>query len=269
MEPSMPLECQEVDDEVTTLLQESTEPPEPIRVLDSAQDEENEEKVMELDEAKDILLAVRLACLCDLSYYNSSICTDPESVQAEALLLERLGVSEYKIWDHLIDKEIATQALTGVFSAESVKEQFAGSVPFVCFRGTKGADDLMADLMSLLVDDFVTVKNNRIGFTGRGFLSKRSALLDLKLLDWCVEATSTYGGILICGHSLGGVLATLFSAELRYDYPDVFETHHITLVTFGSPRVFDKETALIVNDKGMYMIDSYILYILILLLILQ
>lgn len=39
-------------------------------------------------------------------------------------------------------------------------------------------------------------------------------------------------------------MATLFVAELLMDYPDLFDTFPIYLITFGSPRVFDRDSSI-------------------------
>ena len=49
---------------------------------------------------------------------------------------------------------------------------------------------------------------------------------------------------------LGGAVASVFSAELLLDYPEVFQKQQqrdLVQITFGAPRVFDKLTALKLN----------------------
>jgi hypothetical protein len=75
-------------------------------------------------------------------------------------------------------------------------------------------------------------------------------LRDLQLIEHAIEMTQKYGALILSGHSLGGALATLFSAELRYDYPEHFDVKHLKLFTFGCPRVWDKETALMIDSIG-------------------
>jgi hypothetical protein len=58
------------------------------------------------------------------------------------------------------------------------------------------------------------------------------------LIDFVVERAK--GNLLICGHSLGAAVATLFAVELSVDYPHL----KIHLVTFGGPRVLSKEASL-------------------------
>ncbi len=52
-------------------------------------------------------------------------------------------------------------------------------------------------------------------------------------------------GLIICGHSLGGAVSTLFYAELLHDYPELVEKYKnkIHVVTFGSPRAVDLRLA--------------------------
>lgn len=196
-------------------------------------------------EELDVLLAVRLACLCDLCYWNSNLYEANASKESE--LLRSLHITGFRIWDHVISGEVATQALTGVLM--DLSEQYEGPMPFICFRGTKGVDDVKADLLSLLPADHITRKGTRVGKTGAGFLIKHRALLDLRLLDHCVAQAQQYGGLLLTGHSLGGALATLFTAELHHDHPELFESGRMKLVTFGSPKVFDRDTAQRLSDN--------------------
>lgn len=57
-------------------------------------------------------------------------------------------------------------------------------------------------------------------------------------IDFVTERAK--GNLLICGHSLGAAIATLFAVELSVDYPHL----KIHLVTFGGPRVLSKEASI-------------------------
>eukprot|EP00607_Mallomonas_marina_P000437 CAMPEP_0182437184 /NCGR_PEP_ID=MMETSP1167-20130531/84867_1 /TAXON_ID=2988 /ORGANISM="Mallomonas Sp, Strain CCMP3275" /LENGTH=454 /DNA_ID=CAMNT_0024629999 /DNA_START=102 /DNA_END=1467 /DNA_ORIENTATION=+ len=212
---------------------------------------EEQTKLNDIQYKNDILLAAKLLCICDLSYKNSLL-TDTEDVRnKEQLWIEKLQITEYQVWNHIPDssKDIATQLITGVIS--NLSPEYPNPIPFVCVRGTQGYDDVQADVQSAITADLISSKGEVIGSTGMGFVRKLEALLDLQLLSWCVNKAEEYQGLLLCGHSLGGAVSSLISAELRYDYPATFDKYPLKLVTFGCPRVFDKETAQVIDHKGL------------------
>mmetsp|Transcript_14048 Transcript_14048/g.14149 ORF Transcript_14048/g.14149 Transcript_14048/m.14149 type:complete len:512 (+) Transcript_14048:56-1591(+) len=200
---------------------------------------------------RDILLGAKLLCICDLSYKNSLLEDTEEIRKKEATWIEKLKIKEYEVWNHRDDStnEIVTQAITGVI--HNLSDEYSTPAPFVCVRGTQCFDDMKANFQSLSTVEFTTSKDHFVGRTGWGFTRKLEALLDLKLLSWCVSKADEYKCLLLCGHSLGGGIASLLSAELRYDYPATFDKYPLKLVTFGCPRVFDKETAQVIDQKGL------------------
>lgn len=197
----------------------------------------------------DLLLTVKSTCLCGMTYKNSSI--DVANKPFEDEWIEKLEIKDFKIWDYTDPDskpdengklEIDTQVLTGILN--TVSPEFPDSLPFVCFRGTKGIHDMVADLASILSSELKTRKGNLVGNTGMGFIAKMEPLRDLGLMDHVVGTIeSCKTGVLIIGHSLGGALATVFAAELHKDYPEIFENYPVRLCTVGAPRVFDIDTA--------------------------
>jgi hypothetical protein len=88
----------------------------------------------------------------------------------------------------------------------------------ICFRGSKSAADFIVDADALMVE------TNDIGSVHQGFY-----------LDWntvALDIAKENTPLIICGHSLGGALATL--AAMTFDPVNVLE-----VVTFGCPRVGD------------------------------
>lgn len=202
-------------------------------------------------DGEDLLLAAKMGCLCQLSYKNTSL--DPENKEVEDKFLSALQVSHYKIWDDVSGegekKSIDSQALTGVI--RNASNAYAKEIPFVCFRGTKSTSDKIHDLMSLVTVPLKTQKGNEIGKTGLGFDLKLTAFKKLGLIEYVMDQVKQFqSGLLVTGHSLGGAIATVFTAEVLHDYSEVFSQQPLTQVTFGAPRVFDKVTALKLNSMN-------------------
>ncbi|KAG5497557.1 hypothetical protein JKF63_03821 [Porcisia hertigi] len=111
----------------------------------------------------------------------------------------------------------------------------------VAFRGTNNLQNILADVSALQVDYGRRSSCGRQCRVHTGFFDSykslrqqtRKAVLNL------VEVNPTYE-ILITGHSLGGALATLASADLQESLngsPNLYPPWTISLYTFGSPRV--------------------------------
>lgn len=99
----------------------------------------------------------------------------------------------------------------------------------ICFRGTDSSSDWLADSMAEKVS-----LQGMAGAVHTGFL--RTMLVVCDDVFTIVNNLMMDGGglrILVCGHSLGGAMATLFASRCKY---------FVNLVcTFGSPRVGDAE----------------------------
>jgi pimeloyl-ACP methyl ester carboxylesterase len=207
---------------------------------------------------EDLLLAAKMGAICQLSYRNSDLSDDFK--ESEAKFLETLHITEYKIWsENLTDvkdkpgqRNADSQAITGVISF--CTDDYPDPKPFVCFRGTKSFSDMLHDLASVINVGFKTIGGVEIGNTGLGFVSKHEIFQKLGLLTHVVELVKKYNnGLFIIGHSLGGAVANLFTAELAHDFPEFFQWTSdekfakMVQVTFGAPRVYDKITALKIN----------------------
>eukprot|EP01035_Chromulina_nebulosa_P017889 gene17889-23505_t len=140
------------------------------------------------------------------------------------------------------------EAITGYIS--NLAPGFIEPMPFVCFRGTQSHSDALNNVICLVTEDFYSHKGTLIGKTGLGFINHYHSLCQLRknidnkeigIFDLIIErGLKSKQGILVCGHSLGAAVGLLLAAELHTDYGDSIPIH---LVTFGSPRIFDKETS--------------------------
>jgi len=59
-----------------------------------------------------------------------------------------------------------------------------------------------------------------------------------------VQKGGCQGGLILSGHSMGGVLATLTAAELYTKNPKLFTKNYMRVFTYGSPRIFKRTDAL-------------------------
>ena len=206
---------------------------------------------MHLGDNDNILLAIKLLHTCRLAYYNSHL----NSLYAtkEQQLIEALGIEEYKVWDskHIDEttnvETITSQAITGIIS--NVSNNFIDKIAFISFRGTASYHDVLMDIFSLLPTAFITAKYTTIATSGAGMVHAYTLLRDQGLLKHAIAMSTQYKGLLITGHSLGGALATLLTAELLSDYSNIYTTSPLRLVTFGSPRVFDYKYSKMMDYK--------------------
>ena len=157
-------------------------------------------------------------------------------------------VRNYKTWcgqwcDHG-GKSIGAEAVTGITS--DVSEELSGPMPFVAFRGTKTANDMIADAKSIIISEFRSelINGGLIGQAGKGYIDHLSSLKDAGLGDEVVRLASQCNGrLLVCGHSLGGAMATLLGSALHRFDPQL----RLYVVTFGAPRVFLESTARVID----------------------
>lgn len=101
----------------------------------------------------------------------------------------------------------------------------------LAFRGTQidRYQDFLTNIQVLLTPAPKAIYR---GLVHAGFLKSAQALLPC-VTDWLNKMTAKRARLLICGHSLGGAIATLLAADVRPD----------SLITFGCPRVGDDEFA--------------------------
>ena len=200
-------------------------------------------------EEDDSLVAMKALCLCQLSYFTS---VKEENLKLEQKWISKLGIENYRYWhspSRSYNKTIGAVAISGVIS--NLCQKNFRPTPFICFRGTWDVSDIEADVASRNISEFVTKKGVPIGRAGHGFISHYLSLRELKynpdsdedMIDYILaECNKHDNGLLICGHSLGGAMASLLASELGKDY----SLRGIEIVTFGCPRVFEPSVARII-----------------------
>mmetsp|Transcript_7663 Transcript_7663/g.6855 ORF Transcript_7663/g.6855 Transcript_7663/m.6855 type:complete len:483 (-) Transcript_7663:167-1615(-) len=221
----------------------------------------------------DLLLAFKALGLCYISYNTSDV--HPELVELEKQWVAAMLITDYQTWHSVELTSLSTstkiakmvrelshgalykvtggevggaEAITGYIS--NLAPGFIEPMPFICFRGTQSHSDALNNVICLVTEDFYSHKGTLIGKTGLGFINHYHSLCQLRknidnketgIFDLIIErGLKSKQGILICGHSLGAAIGLLLAAELHTDYGDSIPIH---LVTFGSPRIFDKETS--------------------------
>lgn len=212
--------------------------------------------------------------MCNLSYSNVEICAANQALQDE--WMDKLGVlrdGSFEVWSDTVSSLrddsllLESQAITGFLRAGAAPGFAAEKpVPFVCFRGSASVFDFHRDLQSVQPALLYSSQGRVLGECGRGFLQMHSELLKpqffregdgaphtRRLLETVLRNVgSAENGLLICGHSLGGAVSTLFYAELLADHPEIVERYcpgdkcskgSIKIVTFGAPRAVDLRLA--------------------------
>ncbi len=111
----------------------------------------------------------------------------------------------------------------------------------VAFRGTEADDlsDLATDLNALPVDWVESAGRVHAGF------ARATRALRPAVEGWLETVAAARSGLLICGHSLGGAMATLAASIWTPS----------ELVTLGSPRVGDERFAATVTGPGSRLVN--------------
>eukprot|EP00887_Chlorella_sp_A99_P000326 scaffold13.g326.t1 len=180
--------------------------------------------------------ALRLYYWSRLAYRNEEALDDPFVNGAAALALFDL-----EHWEKVEDEDTDTHAVIGWSSSQAV----------LAFRGTSSMENTMTDLKSWRVKYTLEPvwRGRKVGVHA-GFLN---AWLDggfnNKVLDRLAAIDAARAGqqplrIWVTGHSLGGALAVLASQQISRAHP----ASHITLYTFGCPRVGNSAFADMFND---------------------
>ena len=99
----------------------------------------------------------------------------------------------------------------------------------IVFRGSTGEADWIDNFNFKLRDDFFDIKNIKVH---SGFLNQY-----YKVCYQLKHESINKNDIIVCGHSLGGALATLCSLHLINEFPE----KKIRCYTFGSPRVGNRK----------------------------
>ena len=205
---------------------------------------------------KNAILCCKSAALNVLVYHNSV--RDKGCLLYEEENVKFLKISDYKIWtyadyaeqvlDALFSKPaVSAQCTTGIISRLS--DDFPNPIPFICFGGTISLYEVIEDLSSVIHGTGRSLKGNIIGTSGMGMLDLYYTLRSFGLIDFIINKMKEFNsGLLVTGHSIGGAVSVLFTSELLIDYPELFDTNPIHLITFGSPRVFTPSSAATIHE---------------------
>ncbi len=169
-------------------------------------DLEDESRCSIVHKNKDLLCK---CCLLSALVYQYK---DPEHIKEQC--------AKWNITEYFIDTDNA-QLVYGIFKLKNDV--------FLSFKGSSSLDDFLTDVNFIKVDDDLNIP----GRMHKGF---RDLLFGKDLHKDILDELKKfkYDNLYITGHSLGGALATLFFSYIkRFTY--------CSLVTFGSPKVGDKE----------------------------
>lgn len=144
----------------------------------------------------------------------------------------QLSKDSYYIKPHISNKKYDTQ----------VNILNNNNTLYICFRGTSSLQDWKINLDSRLIE---YKKNNNKFKIHNGFYTQYNSVKN-NIMPFIMK-NNTYNNIVICGHSLGGALATICS----FDLCDNIYNSNITCVTFGSPRVGDKKFVNLYNNYNI------------------
>lgn len=212
----------------------------------------------------DIYLSYLCLNICRFSYCTGD--DNPKEVDIGKTWIEKIQIDEYKSWfspagiledtvaDDLLDKVLDAEAqkkvdalTNGALAVSGVISNISSTITkptlVVCFRGTKGLSDAYADLNIALDKEFISSKGTNIGIVAKGVLEQYECIKNTQngLIPYLIEKYNQLEEktIIICGHSLGGAMATLLAVELVVDYPFV----NVVIVTFGAARVLSESLA--------------------------
>ena len=202
--------------------------------------------------SKNLFLCAKAASLCKMVYRN--VVRDPGNAAYEIESLNLAEISDYKIWTYsaysekVLDTVCHKPAVSAQCTTGLIKDLLPNSpdvVPFLCFGGTVSLYEVIADLTSIIPFRATTLKGNVIGTSGLGMVELYYTLRAFGLIKYIVDLVLKHKtGLMISGHSIGGTAAVLFACELLIDYADLFDNCPLYLVTFGSPRIFKRDSAL-------------------------
>lgn len=121
---------------------------------------------------------------------------------------------------------------------------------YISFRGTSNPEKMLRDNLT----NFNSYHPSKIGGKIHSYFSTANRRLYSCVSQGISDVLKTYTTykIVIVGHSVGGALASITSAELLYD--GLIYDHKTTLYTFGMPRPGDKQYA---KKHDIFVPNSY------------
>ena len=152
--------------------------------------------------------------------YNVSLC---DIVYKEKLEIKfsDYGLSNINWID---DKKTDTQAFVAI----------KGDVIYVVIRGSSSKKDFQNDASIAKVPFINEGEKVHIGFKSQWEAVK--GIVHNSIYKCMKTMHGKVGKVVVCGHSLGGAVATLFTHSISHEYPDLL----VESCTIGSPRVGNK-----------------------------
>ncbi len=148
-----------------------------------------------------------------------------------------------------------TGTSAGGFAFIATSDEAESTACHVAFKGTDSLTDVTVDLSSIFDEDCEPEPGLYLGQCGSGFLEQYQSVRDQGLVEQVqsmVDDGLCAGGLGVYGHSLGGALASLLTAELWTVDADSYRPDFLEQVTFGEPRTFEPEDA----DRYQAAIDK-------------
>lgn len=155
----------------------------------------------------------------------------------EALYNAKLAVLAYSNKDQINWDEYELSLVKWIENKKSDTQGFIAiknKSIYVVWRGSESKKDFQNDASIDKVPFIEDREKVHIGFKycWESVLGDTYDAIDTALEDLQGEATD----IIVCGHSLGGAIATLYAHSIKKHYPE----YNIKSVTIGSPRVGNK-----------------------------
>ena len=155
----------------------------------------------------------------------------------EALYNAKLAVLAYSNKDQINWDEYELSLVKWIENKKSDTQGFVAiknKSIYVVWRGSESKKDFQNDASIDKVPFIEDGEKVHIGFKycWESVLGDTYDAIDTALEDLQGEATD----IVVCGHSLGGAIATLYAHSIKKHYPE----YNIKSVTIGSPRVGNK-----------------------------
>jgi hypothetical protein len=188
----------------------------------------------------DMVLAMKCLSLCELSYKPGRVAAGVDMKAIEASWISALAIKDFDFqivtMGDLAEKATANSgsdnakmvvtivstlekfvpvvgtalagsaAITGVLN--DVNAELPGATPFVCFRGTTGLAEMLADLFSLAPAPFESKTKGFVATSGYGMVHHyRELEVKGNYLELMAQKAKTSGSnrVLVAGHSLGMV----------------------------------------------------------------